>query len=103
MGAQFFQDASANISSTTNGFVLFSSFLLYAPCAVQIAPAGVAISPSGININPVGAGLTSAMLGHDVPNLRVHVWLGFEATARPATRPSSVMFKLFSIVGPCWR
>ncbi len=62
MGAQFFSDQSANISSTTNGFVLFSSLINWAPCAVQIAPVGVGVAPIGLNVQPGGAALLRGVL-----------------------------------------
>ena len=53
--AQFFQDASANISSATSGFAITSALINWAPCAVQIAPGGVGIGASGFNVQPSGA------------------------------------------------
>ena len=53
--AQFFQDASANISSSTSGFAITSALINWAPCAIQLAPGGVGISASGFNVQPSGA------------------------------------------------
>ncbi|KAK9831501.1 hypothetical protein WJX81_002996 [Elliptochloris bilobata] len=51
---QFFQDASANISSSTAGFSISSALINWAPCAVQLAPFGVLVDASGINVQPDG-------------------------------------------------
>jgi len=61
--AQFFQDASANISSSTQGFSIISELINWAPCAVQLAPGGVGVSASALNIQPDSAQLCCLVTG----------------------------------------